>query len=97
MLKSECTHFDEQVGEAATPHAQVCEVCGIEGPLRMCATCGFVGCCESRASHDTEHWKHTGHAIIIQLPLTEKSFTYCYEHLAYLRDEEEPVQAERSA
>ncbi len=87
MLKTECTHYHDQLVPAAAPRAEVCEVCGLEGPLRMCATCGFVGCCESRSSHDTDHWKQSGHAIIIQLPISDRSFTYCYEHAAYLSDE----------
>ena len=86
MLKTECSHFGVQMISGVTPHAPVCETCGIEGPLRMCATCGYVGCCESKASHDTDHWKQTGHAIIIQMPISEKSFTFCYEHQEYLKD-----------
>ena len=85
MVKTECNHFREQVVEGATPKASNCEACGIEGPLRFCLTCGYVGCCESRSSHDTLHWRETGHAIIHQLPLSERSFTWCYEHQAYLQ------------
>lgn len=86
MLKAECDHYTAQVKAPPQPRAQVCEVCGIDGPLRVCATCGFTGCCESKNSHDTLHWKETGHAIIVQLPLTERSFTWCYEHNAYLTE-----------
>jgi CPA1 family monovalent cation:H+ antiporter len=85
MQKSECTHYQEQAKESAAPRSNVCETCGISGPLRVCMTCGYVGCCESRNSHDTMHWRETGHAIIRALPLTEKSFTWCYEHQAYLK------------
>ena len=34
----------EQIVEGIQPRATVCEECGSEGPLRMCATCGYVGC-----------------------------------------------------
>ena len=85
MLKTECTHFDEQVKQEVQPRAEVCEVCGIKGPLRMCATCGFVGCCESMNSHDTEHWKQTGHAIIVRMPISDASWLWCYEHNDYLK------------
>ena len=85
MLKSECNHFGEQVAEGTKPEADVCQDCGIAGPLRMCATCGYVGCCESMNSHDTLHWNRTGHAIILRMPLSESSFTYCYEHAEYLK------------
>ena len=85
MLKTECEHYAQQVAEGVSPRANVCEECSLEGPLRMCATCGYVGCCESRNSHDTEHWQQTEHSVIIQLPLADTSFVYCYEHQEYLR------------
>ena len=85
MQTTECSHHAEQLVEGIQPQANACQECGIAGPLRMCATCGYVGCCESRASHDTMHWKQTGHAIIIRLPLNPDSFVYCYEHHDYLR------------
>jgi uncharacterized UBP type Zn finger protein len=87
MLKTECNHYDVNQAKDLTPAASACQVCGISGPLRMCGTCGFVGCCESRASHDTEHWKETGHAIILRMPLGEGSWVWCYEHNDYLKDE----------
>src|SRR4051812_44417448 len=64
MLKTECTHYDVKASTAVEPKAQKCQVCGLNGPLRMCGTCGFVGCCESMNSHDTDHWKESGHPII---------------------------------
>ena len=85
MLKAECTHYVEQATEDAAPRSAVCEECGLERPLRVCITCGHVGCCESANKHDTIHWKETGHAIIRRLPLSDDSFTYCYEHQAYLQ------------
>ena len=85
MLKSECEHYAIQVVEGIQARTAVCEACGLEGPIRMCLTCGYVGCCESRESHDTAHWKETGHAIIMRMPFKEDSFVYCYEHHAYLQ------------
>ena len=85
MLKSNCTHFTDHVKEDATPKADVCQVCGIPGPLRMCSTCGFVGCCESTNAHDTAHWKETGHPIIKRMPIQPDSWLWCYEHSDYLR------------
>lgn len=84
MLKTECDH-SEQIVEGVEPKAAVCETCGIEGPLRMCVTCGYVGCCESKNSHDTDHWQETGHAIIMRMPINADAFTYCYEHKDYLK------------
>lgn len=43
MLKTECQHV-EQIVESVQPQATLCQECGSEGPLRMCATCGYVGC-----------------------------------------------------
>ena len=85
MQKTECEHYGVQIVEGVQPRSAVCEDCGLDRPLRMCMTCGYVGCCESRASHDTEHWKKTGHALIMRLPVTEESFVYCYEHHEYLQ------------
>ena len=85
MQKTECSHFGEQMVEGVSAKATVCQECAIEGPLRMCATCGYVGCCESRASHDTAHGKQTGHAIIVRMPVADDSWSYCYEHAAYLQ------------
>ena len=86
MQKNECDHYEQSMA-AVMPRAEKCEVCGLPGPIRACATCGFVGCCESMNSHDTEHWKQTGHPIIIRLPKTEASWVWCYEHNDYLKDE----------
>ena len=86
MLKTDCTHIDEFIKDGVEPKAEVCQVCGIKGPLRMCTTCGFVGCCESMNSHDTEHWKETGHPIIARMPLGEASWIWCYEDKDYLKD-----------
>ena len=33
--------------------------------LRMCMTCGQVGCCDSSPNtHATNHWKETGHNVM---------------------------------
>jgi uncharacterized UBP type Zn finger protein len=68
----------------AHPRGDRCETCGISGSLRVCATCGYVGCCESSRAHDTHHWRETGHPIIQSLPLTERSFKWCYACDDYL-------------
>ena len=86
MLKTECNHSAEFIKADVTPNTEKCEVCGINGPSRMCATCGFVGCCESMNSHDTEHWKQTGHPIIARMPFSAESWIWCYEHGDYLKD-----------
>ena len=44
--KTACSHVPDQI---ATPSGDRCEECGSSHSLRMCATCGHVGCCESQA------------------------------------------------
>ena len=43
MQMTECQHYSDQAKDSVQPRAAVCETCGLEGPLRMCMTCGFVG------------------------------------------------------
>lgn len=85
MNREHCPHVSRAA--EAPPRATRCEACGAEHSLRVCATCGHVGCCESQAGHNTQHWKETGHPIIRSLPLTGRSFTWCYECSDYLFDE----------
>jgi CPA1 family monovalent cation:H+ antiporter len=85
MLRTECNHFDATALAQVKPQADRCQECGLPGPIRACVTCGYVGCCESMNSHDTEHWKETGHPLIIRLPLDDASWVWCYEHQDYLR------------
>ena len=70
-----CEHIPEQ---AASPRAEACEDCGSRFNLRVCAECGYVGCCESQLGHDRDHAMDTGHAVIRSLPLSKHSFKWCY-------------------
>jgi monovalent cation/hydrogen antiporter len=70
-----CEHVPEQ---AASPRGEACEDCGSRFNLRVCAECGYVGCCESQLGHDRDHAMDTGHAVIRSLPLSKHSFTWCY-------------------
>jgi uncharacterized UBP type Zn finger protein len=52
---------------ARTPEG--CQECLAEGfrwvHLRLCLTCGHVGCCDSSPGrHATEHHRETGHPVI---------------------------------
>ncbi len=82
VKREACPHLPGAAGAVA--RADRCEACGVGGSLRVCATCGYVGCCESSGAHDTRHWRETGHPIIRSLPLTERSFTWCYACHDYL-------------
>lgn len=70
--------------ESATPRAETCEDCGTRFNLRVCADCGYVGCCESQRGHDRVHALEAGHPVIKSLPLTGRSFTWCYACRGYV-------------
>jgi uncharacterized UBP type Zn finger protein len=77
-----CPHFD---GKTHEPRASACEGCGSTINLRVCTTCGHVGCCESQQAHNTKHYEATGHPAIKSFPIGEGHFTWCYVCKAYLR------------
>lgn len=76
-----CTHLD-QVDEGARPSADGCEDCLREGGhwvhLRMCRSCGHVGCCDSSpAKHASAHGVLPGHALISSFEPGE-DWWWCY-------------------
>ena len=75
MSASSCPHFD---GTTVAPRAEACEECGARFNLRVCTSCGHVGCCESQRGHNTAHAKHSGHPIIKSMPVGAGHFTWCY-------------------
>lgn len=83
MRRQDCPHT-AMIDDDARPATRQCEACGLARPIRMCATCGYVGCCESRGAHDTQHYEATGHPVIKEMPLAETSFTWCYACGDYL-------------
>lgn len=79
--RTECTHEPAQTAE---PRAAACEGCGSTFNLRVCTTCGHVGCCESQQGHNTRHARASGHRVIKSLPVTQGHFTWCYACNRYL-------------
>jgi uncharacterized UBP type Zn finger protein len=66
-MSDECTHTDTI--REVTPSALGCEEClKIGSPwvhLRLCRTCGHVGCCDDSPNrHATKHFHQTRHPII---------------------------------
>ena len=64
-----CTHLDAVRDDVAPLSADGCIGCRLIGEswvdLRMCLTCGYVGCCDSSPyRHATGHHQETGHPII---------------------------------
>lgn len=81
IRKEECPHSKEI--KITKSNKKECGVCRDKGHLRLCTSCGFVGCCESHNAHDTEHFKKTGHPIIKTVH-ADYDFIWCYECNAYL-------------
>lgn len=80
MAVTECPHLDQI--RVVTPSADGCEECLRMGDtwvsLRLCRTCGHVGCCDSsKNKHATKHFHATGHPIIQSFEPGE-SWGYCY-------------------
>jgi uncharacterized UBP type Zn finger protein len=75
-----CEHLPERI---AAPSGTACQECGSTFNLRLCATCGHVGCCESQASHGRAHALGANHPLILQMPAGE-GFTWCYAENRYL-------------
>jgi hypothetical protein len=66
-MTAPCTHLDQAVD--VTPSAQGCEDClrigGRWVHLRVCMTCGHVGCCDSSPhKHATAHFHGTAHPLM---------------------------------
>ncbi len=83
MKKPECPHLQSLVSDV-TSSRKACEACGETRDLRICLTCGHVGCCESRAAHDTEHFQRTGHPFI-KPHRSEGDWLWCYKCYAFLQ------------
>lgn len=78
----DCEHLRAApvVVQPRTPHG--CEGCLAEGTtwvhLRLCLTCGRVGCCDSSAqSHADRHFHETGHPVMRSFEPHE-AWRWCY-------------------
>ena len=75
-----CEHISAIV--SVKPSAEGCEDCLKTGDqwmhLRLCESCGYVGCCDSSPNrHATKHYRSTQHPIIKSHEPTE-DWGYCY-------------------
>ena len=82
LKKDECPHR-ALLKEAISSEKDECEACGLTEDLRICLTCGYVGCCESHGSHDTEHFRLSGHPFI-RPQLSDYHWVWCYQCNAFL-------------
>jgi uncharacterized UBP type Zn finger protein len=75
-----CTHLKQIKVQQTNTH--VCEDCVKLGDtwvhLRLCLTCGHVGCCDSsKNKHATKHNQQTAHPLIRSIEPGE-SWMWCY-------------------
>jgi hypothetical protein len=80
MEEATCEHLDQI--RNVQPNTRGCEECLKTGDtwvhLRLCMTCGHVGCCDnSKNKHATGHFHGTGHPIIRSLEPGEE-WGWCY-------------------
>ncbi|MFY9798494.1 MAG: UBP-type zinc finger domain-containing protein [Candidatus Nitrosopolaris sp.] len=84
--KQACEHANN-VDDNIAPKTSGCEECEKEGTdwvaLRMCLSCGHVGCCDSSVGlHATRHFQNTSHPVMTALP--DKSWKWCYVDKDYI-------------
>ena len=75
-----CTHVD--LIQQVEPSAPGCEECLATGSawvhLRLCLTCGHVGCCDSSPNrHATKQFQGVGHPIVQSFEPGE-DWRWCY-------------------
>lgn len=81
-MEEQCTHLNK-IKKGIKPNTpEGCEECLKTGDtwvhLRLCLTCGHVGCCDSsKNKHATKHFHKTKHPVITSLEPGE-DWRYCY-------------------
>ena len=93
-----CTHLD-QVHHATPRTPEGCEECLATGSkwvhLRLCLTCGHVGCCDdSPNKHATKHFHRTRHPIIKSFEPGE-DWGWCYVDEIMFEHAPRPATAQR--
>ena len=76
-----CSHLDS-ANRATRPRARGCEKCLEMGDswvhLRLCLTCGHVGCCDdSKNKHATKHFHSSKHPVMRSLEPGE-TWGWCF-------------------
>jgi uncharacterized UBP type Zn finger protein len=80
-MATNCSHLGEvRDVQPGTPNG--CEECLAMGGrwvhLRLCLTCGHVGCCDSsRNKHATKHFRAEGHPVVRSAQPGE-DWRWCY-------------------
>ncbi len=80
-LEGECSHLT-QAAKHVDALSKECLDCREDGTdpvhLRMCLSCGYVGCCDSSVGrHSTKHFHSTGHPVMESFEAGE-AWRWCY-------------------
>jgi uncharacterized UBP type Zn finger protein len=83
-----CSHIAAAAADVVVSEPAACRPCEQRGDdwlkLRMCLTCGAVGCCDSSPGrHARAHFEMTGHPLIRSIEPGE-TWAWCYPDEAYL-------------
>jgi CPA2 family monovalent cation:H+ antiporter-2 len=87
-ISTACTHLDRiQIIESDATSCPICAETGDDWvQLRMCLTCGAVGCCDDSVNkHATAHAEGTGHPLIRSLEPGD-DWWYCYDDRTLVRE-----------
>ena len=101
MAPHTCPHV-KQI-RPVTPQSEGCEECLATGDrwvhLRLCLTCGHVGCCDSsKNKHATKHFHATGHPVMKSAEPGE-DWGWCYIdqiQIDFLNEERGTIQRQSS-
>lgn len=88
-MTAPCTHLD-QIRRVTARTPAGCEECLAAGGrwvhLRLCLSCGHVGCCDSSPNrHASAHFRQSNHPIVQSFEPGER-WRWCYADEAYLDD-----------
>jgi monovalent cation/hydrogen antiporter len=82
-IEAACDHLRELTESCVEPRTpEGCEECLRDGTtwvhLRLCLTCGHVGCCDSSDNkHATAHFHETAHPVMRSIEPGE-AWRWCY-------------------
>jgi uncharacterized UBP type Zn finger protein len=85
-----CAHVTPEIPRHAARPPKGCKECLEMGSgwvhLRICLTCGHVGCCDSSPNrHATAHYRSTKHPVITSGEVGE-TWAYCYADDQFLSE-----------
>ncbi|MGW1066274.1 UBP-type zinc finger domain-containing protein [Streptomyces aureus] len=84
-----CAHAAE-AGPTPIPESRTCLECAAQGRdetrLRLCLTCGHVGCSDSApGAHATAHYESSGHPLAQSAEPDDETWAWCYVDELFLQ------------